>query len=85
MNGTVEVWKAVTGALMGIIVTGALAWFSFGADQFVTEERVRDMIETEAPYIQDRALLVSMMSQVAEILDRVRELELQMVRLSPGE
>ena len=74
--------KLLASNLISIILTGVLAWFSFGGDQFVTENRVRQMISTEAPYIQDRAVFIDMRNDISEINGRLRTLETDVAKLS---
>lgn len=78
----VYVLKLLISNLVSIILTGVLAWFSFGGDQFVTERRVRQMIATEAPYIQDRAVFIDMRDDLNQINTRLRSLETDVAKLS---
>jgi flagellar capping protein FliD len=49
-------WKFTATGLAGVVVTIATAYLSSYGD-LVTRPQVREMIKTESPYSQDRALI----------------------------
>lgn len=72
--------KLIVGVMGSALVTGAAAWFSFGGG--VTEARVREMIQTEAPYIEDRQWVLEMTrsntNQVSAILESLNKLQVSL-------
>lgn len=76
------VLKLVASNLISVVLTGAAAWLAFGGNQFVTEDDVRRMLATEAPYLQDRALFLDMRNDIEDISIRLRQLEIDVGRIN---
>jgi hypothetical protein len=51
-------WKFTCTALAGVVVTILLGWLS-GMSETMTRSQVREMVQTESPYVKDQALIQS--------------------------
>ena len=64
-NGTIEFWKYTTSALAGVTCTGIAVWLA-GAATWTSRAEVSSMIETNAPYVKDKALITEKLDNLAK-------------------
>lgn len=64
----VELWKAVTIALFGVIVTGSASYLAMGRDR-VTRSELEHYVESNSPYARDKSLIMQGLLSGKEQLD----------------
>ena len=79
MNGGLV--KVVLGALVGLVVAGAGAWFALAGD-VVTEAQAIDLIEVHSPYIEDRKLLLLNAEETKKLREAVSDLAVSMAKFT---
>lgn len=79
------IWRSAAMTMSGIIVTGVVSWFSFGAGH-PTNEQVERLLESGGPYNRDKALImdaiVSQRAQGASISGQVQALAIEQSKVS---
>ena len=74
-------WKGYAIAtLTSILLTGLVAWFTFGSDK-VTQTQVHEIIRQSSPYNQDRRLILNRMDRLEDIDDRLKNIEIALAVL----
>ena len=91
-NGT---WRSyLITILISVLLTGGTSWFAFGSRavssdeveklidaRIVSREDVKMLIATQAPYIQDRQLILDRMERIDTIDGRLQNIEIQLAIL----
>ena len=75
------VGKLVVGALVGLVVAGAGAWFTLAGD-VVTRAQAIDLIEVHSPYIEDRKVLLLNAEETIKLREAVSDLAVIMEKFT---
>ncbi len=78
-NGQKTLMMAVLVALIAVIGTWALSWFTIAGDK-VDRKEVLELIQTTAPYVLDRNVLISGMESNAKAVGNM-DTELQALKI----
>ena len=71
-----EWWNKVIFAVIGVVLTGGVAWAAWSTMAIVdrpSRDEVRRLIDTNAPYIKDRSLIMSAVEESKENSKALRE------------
>ena len=84
-HGVGDVWKLIATGLAGVAISGA-SFFLLYAQRLVTRDEVAGMIQSQAPYMRDKATLkegvLENRASIRGIEERLRKIEISAVRLS---
>lgn len=79
MNGQKTIVSVILAALIAVLGTFAIFWFTIAGDR-VNRQDVLDMISTSAPYVLDRGVLLSGMEDNTTAIDRLNQ-EMQLMKI----
>lgn len=62
-NKEMELWKPLTFGLVGVVASVSISWFSL-AGSIVDRRGIKEMIQREAPYVQDRLYIKETLKEI---------------------